>query len=67
MVISLTLKIIIDNEEYSPTELSEYVRLKVGTHKLVVESLGQEIQSQTFDLAPGEKKVLSLSPNSQQN
>ncbi len=55
-------KIIIDNEEYSPTELSEYVRLKVGTHKLVVESLGQEIQSQTFDLAPGEKKVLSLEP-----
>ncbi|MEQ1824691.1 MAG: protein kinase [Pirellula sp.] len=54
--------VLIDDNEYLPSEFSEVIRLRPGPHKLVVKSLGAEIQSLTFNLEAGKRKVLDVLP-----
>jgi len=54
--------VLIDGNEYIPDELADVIRMQPGSHKLVVNSLGVEIQSVTFNLEAGKRKVLNLKP-----
>ena len=54
--------VLIDDNEHHPNELSGVIRLRPGPHKIVVKSLGLEIQSLTFNLEAGKRRVLDVLP-----